>query len=303
MQKDIANSGFFIIHKPQGKTSHDIVAAIRRLTGTKKVGHTGTLDPMATGVVIVPLSSATRLIQYTHGFTKTYEATMTLGATSTTDDAEGGITPENIGSQPTQTAVEDALSTYAGKSQQIPPRYAAIKIRGKKLYEYARQRKEVARTPRPITIHAMTLLKYAYPLLTIEATVSTGTYIRALARDLGKTLGTGAYVSALHRRAIGPWTDNQAVSMEDINSNNWHQHLHPIHELVEHLAPITFTPANVVKLQQGRAVVGDQATPPNTPLALYTEANTLFGIGTYNPVSSSISPKVILTPLEVALPL
>lgn len=288
-------SGFFIINKSKGKTSHDIVAAMRRVTGIKKVGHTGTLDPMATGVVVVPLNSATRLIQYTHGFTKTYQATITLGATSTTDDAEGEITLKKIGSQPRRTAVEDALSAYVGKRHQIPPRYAAIKIGGKKLYEYARQGKEVARPPRPVTIHAITLLAYAYPLLTIEATVSTGTYIRALARDVGETLGTGAYVSVLHRRAIGPWADNQAVNLEDISPTNWHQHLHPTHEMVKHLTAITLTPANVAKLQQGRAVAGDKAMPTNIPLALYIKANTLIGIGMFDPTKNLISPKVILT--------
>lgn len=295
MQKDIANSGFFVINKPRGKTSHDVVAAIRRVTGIKKVGHTGTLDPMATGVVVIPIGSATRLIQYTHGFTKTYQATIILGATSTTDDAEGEITPEKIGSQPIQTAVEDALAAYVGEIHQIPPRYAAIKIRGKKLYEYARQGKEVARPPRSVTIHAITLLAYAYPLLTVEATVSTGTYIRALARDLGQTLGTGAYLSALHRRAIGPWTDNQAINLEDITPNDWQPYLHPIHKLVEHLTVIRITPENVAKLQQGRAVAGDKATPPNTPLALYTKENTLVGIGMLDPTHHLISPKIILT--------
>ncbi len=288
-------SGFLIINKPKGKTSHDIVNELRHITGIKKIGHTGTLDPMATGVVIVAISAATRLIQYTHGFTKTYEAAITFGATSTTDDAEGEITPANTTSKPTQASIEKALHAFVGNIQQIPPHYAAIKVGGKRMYEYARQGKEVTRAPRAVTIHALHLLAYKYPGLTLEATVSTGTYIRALARDLGEQLKGGAYLSALHRRAIGPWTDKQAVDVADITAVNWQQHLRPSEELISHLPSTQLNPENVAKLRQGRAVAGDSSLPANTPLALYSEEKTVIGIGIYIPAQNTISPHIVLT--------
>ncbi|MBI3255768.1 MAG: tRNA pseudouridine(55) synthase TruB [Candidatus Andersenbacteria bacterium] len=247
--------GFFIIDKPAGLSSHDVVGQVRAITGIKRVGHTGTLDPFATGVLLVPIGSATRLTEYTHSLPKTYEAEITLGATSDTDDLTGQITQTLSTPQGCRKGeIQATLQKFVGEIQQIPPAYAAIKVKGKKLYQYARQGKAVAIKPRTVTIHSIELLEYAYPIIKIRVTVSAGTYIRALARDIGKALKTGAYVSALRRTAIGKFTIQDSNKLSQITSENWPQLTHNPIELVGHLPQIKVDATNVAKLQQGREV-------------------------------------------------
>lgn len=294
-------TGFFIINKPTHITSHDVVAQVRRILGMKKVGHTGTLDPFATGVLLVAVGSATRLIQYTHDLQKTYQATITLGATSTTDDLTGIITPTPHGTSTGCNVglISATLQKFTGHIEQIPPAYAAIKIKGKKLYEYAREGKEVDRKPRAVTIHSLELLNYTYPEIRIQATVSTGTYIRALARDIGANLKTGAYVSQLHRSAIGDFTDKKTIKLDTLTSENWSQHLHDAKELVAHMPSIILNKKNVAKLQQGREVTIDSQLTHNSAnqnLVILDQQNKFIGIAEYTMSTNSLKAKTILPP-------
>lgn len=205
--------GFLLVDKPAGWTSHDVVAKVRRVTGAKKVGHGGTLDPLATGLLVIGLGSATKeLEQYVLG-DKTYLAEVTLGATSATDDAEGKIEPTPNVAESDQKAVVAALESFKGKINQLPPVYSAIKTGGKKAYIEARKGRTVERKPRQVTIHKIELVEYVWPRVQFRCTVSKGTYIRALARDLGEKLQTGAYLSALRRERVGK------LSVADANRN------------------------------------------------------------------------------------
>jgi tRNA pseudouridine55 synthase len=212
--------GFLLIDKPAGWTSFDVVAktrgVIRRQTGLKKpkVGHAGTLDPMATGLLILLVGSYCKQAQHWLNKPKSYEATTQLGATSTTDDLEGDITPYDS-TQPDNTTIHNICQSFVGTYQQLPPAYSAKKVDGVRAYRLARAGKQVQLEPKPVTIHSLDVINYDYPELTIVTEVSSGTYIRALARDIGETLKTGAYLTALRRTQIGRFTIDDAISIDE----------------------------------------------------------------------------------------
>jgi tRNA pseudouridine55 synthase len=287
--------GFLVIDKPAGMTSHDVVEQVRRTLDRQRVGHAGTLDPFATGILLVLIGSATRLMEYVHLLPKTYEAELTLGATSDTDDLTGTLTTTSK-YRPAQIEIDTILKSFVGNYEQMPPRYAAIKVKGKKLYEYARAGESITTKLRPVTIQAIERLKYEYPILTIKVVCSTGTYIRALGRDIGEKLTTGAHVSALQRTAIGQFELNQAWQLTDISPQSFPQALHPVAELVSHLPTVTLSDDNVVKLRQGRAVEWDKSDTltSNQPLVLLTGQHKLIGIGSYEPATRLLSPHKIL---------
>lgn len=209
-------SGILLVDKPKRWTSHDVVAKLRSITGIKKIGHGGTLDPMATGLLVIGIGDATKqLEQFVQG-DKTYLATVTLGATSTTDDDEGELTTVSLRRTPESVDAETALKKFIGTQEQLPPVYSAIKTAGKKAYQQARAGKEVERKPRLVTIHSIGLVRYEYPKLEIRTSVSKGTYIRALARDIGAALGTGGYLTALRRESVGPYSVDDAGTMSQI---------------------------------------------------------------------------------------
>lgn len=226
------NGGIVIVNKPSGMTSHDIVDAVRRITRERCVGHAGTLDPLATGVLVIGIGrEATKALGFISGKTeKKYAAVVLLGATSDTDDREGRIVERDEVEQSKKADVQKALNGFVGTFEQMPPVYSAIKVGGVKSYEAARKGKSVALEPRRITIHSIDLRKYAWPLVTFDVTCSSGTYIRALARDLGEKLGTGGLLQALERTAVGSYTLAMAHTLEELK-NGTTSHLLPIPNL------------------------------------------------------------------------
>jgi len=216
-----ALNGFLNVHKPRGMTSHDVINVVRRAArqtyGVKlKAGHAGTLDPMAIGVLIVCVGTATRLSEYVMASTKQYRAHVKLGETTDTYDAEGQIIAREDSSHLTRDDVEDVLRLFRGDILQMPPMYSAIKRDGRKLYDLARQGVTVEREPRPVTIHALTLTEWTPPELTLEVTCSAGTYIRSLAYDLGETLGVGAHLTALTRTRSGAFSIEQSIDLDTL---------------------------------------------------------------------------------------
>jgi tRNA pseudouridine55 synthase len=231
--------GLLNIDKPLGLTSHDVVNRARRWLGIKRIGHAGTLDPLATGVLILCIGSATRLSEYIMGHTKTYRAEVRLGQSTTTYDAEGEITASNE-TPITQAQVEAILPSFKGHLQQIPPMYSAIKQDGQKLYELARRGQEVERPPRPVTIYRLQLEAFAYPDVTLLVRCSAGTYIRSLAHDLGAALGVGAHLSGLRRIASGEnFTVENAVTLaaleQSAQDGTWQQHLMSVRAGLSHM--------------------------------------------------------------------
>lgn len=206
-----------LIDKPKGITSHDVVDAVRRKTGERRVGHAGTLDPNATGLLIVAVGreDTKRLGHLTTGTTKTYIATIVLGESRDTDDIEGQIVKtDNSLQAPSELLIKEAIKTFEGEQSQIPPIYSAIKMKGKKAYELARAGQTPQMEARIITVHTARLIEYSFPRVIVEFEVSSGTYIRSLARDLGEKLNTVAYLADLRRTRIGDYSVDNAVTLE-----------------------------------------------------------------------------------------
>jgi tRNA pseudouridine55 synthase len=221
--------GILLVDKPEGWTSHDVVAKLRGIlkagTGQKvKVGHTGTLDPMATGLLILVLGGYTKRAEEFSKLDKLYEAEITLGAASTTGDREGKITAGSD-KQPQKSAVEAVLGQFKGEILQKPHKYSAVKIDGQRAYKAARAGKTVEIEPRKVKIYEITDVKYDYPRLTFTTKVSSGTYIRSLAEDIGQKLGTGAYLSALKRTAIDGFRLENGVGPAGLDSAGISSHL------------------------------------------------------------------------------
>ena len=214
--------GILIVDKPPGPTSHDVVALVRRLASTRRVGHGGTLDPFAGGVLPIFLGRATRVVEYHLADRKAYRATVCFGATSTTDDLEGELTP-SVDPAVTREAVEAAMPSLTGRITQTPPAYSALKVGGRRAYALARAGQKVELKPREVEIDRLELVSWDEsdpdrPIAVVDVECSAGTYVRALARDLGAAVGGGAYLGALSRIASGPFRLEDAVPLEDVRA-------------------------------------------------------------------------------------
>jgi tRNA pseudouridine55 synthase len=218
------NSGFLLVNKPSGPTSHDIVNQLRKITGIKRIGHAGTLDPFASGVLLMAVGrEATRKISQFVKLDKEYIATLFLGAETDSYDRLGKISDSKYqGAEIKSESIQKILLEFLGEQKQIPPMFSAKKIKGKKLYELARQGRIVVRDPVAINIYEIGIMEYAWPLLKIRTRVSSGTYIRSLASDIGRALGTGAYLAELERTKIGNYDLIQAVTVRQLIISDWH---------------------------------------------------------------------------------
>lgn len=222
---DSAPHGLLILDKPRGMTSHTAVQKVRNLFSTRKVGHAGTLDPEATGVLVLALGKATRLLEYYSDQDKSYLADLELGKVSTTGDMEGEITPSYTGKWPTPDTIELALEAFRGTTTQIPPLYSAIKVDGERLYKKARRGETVEIPERTISVSRLKMTLYEPPHLQLDIQCSKGTYVRTLAEDIGLDLKTGAYLTALRRTASGMFTLQQAQTIESLQEKNLSQRL------------------------------------------------------------------------------
>jgi len=214
---------FLLIDKPKGMTSHDVVDRVRKISGKRKVGHAGTLDPNATGLLIVGVGreATKKLGEIAQNTKKTYEAEIFLGEERDTDDVEGVAVSKAKGLLPPgKNEIEKILASFVGKQMQLPPAYSALKIKGEKAYERARRGEELKLKPRQVTIYSIKLVSYRFPILEIETTVSSGTYIRALARDIGRKLSCGAYLKNLRRTRIGKFDVKKAVALERLTKES-----------------------------------------------------------------------------------
>ncbi|HEY7025337.1 MAG TPA: tRNA pseudouridine(55) synthase TruB [Candidatus Limnocylindrales bacterium] len=251
--------GVLVVAKEPGPTSHDIVALVRRLTGVKRVGHGGTLDPFAAGVLPVFVGRATRLVEYHMADGKEYRAVICFGARSTTDDLEGELTPTDS-RPPTRDDVTTSLELFTGEIEQIPPDYSAVRVAGRKAYELARHGEKPELQARKVTISRLDMIDWddsdpARPVARVEMACSAGTYVRAVARDLGDKLGCGAYLGALTRTASGPFRIEQAHPLEDVRAalttGRAHELLLPMDAGLE-FPELTLNPAELSHLARGQ---------------------------------------------------
>jgi tRNA pseudouridine55 synthase len=229
MNFPVRPSGLLLLDKPEGWTSHDVVAYTRGVTRVRQIGHTGTLDPFATGLLILLIGDATKKAVEFHKFSKMYEATIKLGLTTNTYDRTGVITSEAKDLQLIhRPVVEEKLMDFVGEIKQMPPAFSAKKIQGRKAYEMARAGQVVNLEPSTVTVEEIAIHNYEFPLLHAGITCSTGTYIRSLAHDLGQALGCGATLQELRRVAIGPYRVQDAIEPKQLRRNTWHERLKPV---------------------------------------------------------------------------
>ena len=278
--------GLLLVDKPKGITSHDAVAIVRRAQGTKKVGHAGTLDPMATGLLVMGVGRATRLLRFLGDLPKVYEGTMRLGMETTTLDADGEVTREAEVTA-TEAEIRAATAALVGDSMQTPPAYSAVKVGGTKLYEAARKGEALEAAPRPIHVAAFELLGFDGRDAGFRVVCGGGTYVRVLAADVGAALGCGAHLTVLRRIAIGPFDVAEAAPPDAAVGPL------PIERALDHLPRVDLEPEEAVAAGHGR-ILGP--TGLEGPYGVYAPDGRLIGV--WQDEGTKGRPQVVLPPLD-----
>ena len=288
--------GFLLIDKAGGWTSHDVVAKVRSVTGVRKAGHAGTLDPMATGLLVLGIGRATRLLRFVQDAPKTYLATARFGVATESLDADGAV----LSREPmpiAATDVEDALTRFRGDIFQVPPMVSALKVEGRRLYELAREGKTVAREARAVTIHQLDLVDFApsdYPEVTFLVTCSKGTYVRTLADDIARALGGRAHLASLRRTSIGSLEVEAGHSIEEIRSEGWSDLVLPPAAGLADLPAIELEDDLARAVSHGVPIAGYQLGEPNPgPLRMLAKDGRLLAV--YRFEGSRASAEVVLS--------
>ncbi|MBN1121353.1 MAG: tRNA pseudouridine(55) synthase TruB [Anaerolineae bacterium] len=293
--------GLLNVDKPSGPTSHDIVLAVRRGTGEKRIGHAGTLDPLARGVLVLALGQATRLVEYLVASQKSYLAEITLGIETATYDAEGDVVaqyplPDDLSIE----AFRPILQRFTGQIEQVPPVYSAIKIQGKAAYARVRKGERVDLPPRSVEIKRLDLIEFDPPILRISVDCSPGTYIRSLASDIGKALGCGAMLSGLVRTASGGFSQEDAVSWEELQQSfedrTWMKHLLPADAALDGFPRLDLT-ADQVKVVMNGGPVGDDRVSTGIARA-YSSEGRFIAVMVGDPDRQIWKPKKVFTQVE-----
>ena len=255
-------SGVLVVDKPVGMTSHDVVQSVRRGTGIRRAGHTGTLDPRASGVLVVLIGPAVRLSEYVSASDKRYQATIRIGSTTDTYDAEGRITSQNQFEDISEEQFDEILQQFVGEIKQVPPPYSAVKVKGRKAYEMARKGEEVELQPRTINVYSLEVLEWALPEAVIDVYCSSGTYVRSLTNDLGNALGTGAFLVGLRRTKSGRFTLRDAVPLrrlqESFDAGDWYKFLIPAAEALADWPLIELDADQVEKVRHGHRIPAEE---------------------------------------------
>jgi tRNA pseudouridine55 synthase len=246
--------GLLNLDKPAGISSRDAVNRVQRPVKPLKVGHAGTLDPLATGVLVVGIGQATRLVEYVQRMPKTYRATFLLGRTSDTEDIEGQITELPAAPVPSEGELRAAVPQFLGTIQQTPPAFSAVKVGGKRAYALARRGQPPELAARPVEIHGIDVLEYAYPQLVLRIRCGSGTYVRSLGRDLARAVGTDAVMSALQREAIGPFRIEDAIDPEWLSLEVIRSRLLPAVKALGDMPRVSITAEERLRLLQGQSI-------------------------------------------------
>jgi tRNA pseudouridine55 synthase len=268
-------NGIFNIYKPEGPTSFNIVSSVRKLTGEKRVGHAGTLDPAASGVLPVCIGRATRVIEYLMDGVKRYRAEIEFGKTTDTYDSEGAVTSESDPSGIDPDRIKTALSSFRGEIQQVPPLYSALKHRGTPYYKLAREGIEIEIDSRPVTVHDVYIIDWQPPVVTLDISCGKGTYIRSIANDLGQMMGCGAYMKSLIRTRYGIFNIDNAVSLEELEQSFAHDYrniyIFPPDSVLMNMKAIIIDDENRQKICNGRTLDRKSVSPDMTPAIEDTE--------------------------------
>lgn len=293
--------GIFNINKPAGRTSFSLVRLIRRLTGEKRVGHAGTLDPLATGVLPVCVGQATRLVEYMVDTTKTYLAAIELGITTDTYDAEGEITGQGDASAVTVEQVKNALDMFYGDITQVPPAYSAVKYNGKSGYKLARAGIKVTPRKRSARIYRINMVDWQSPVITVEIDCGKGTYIRSLAHDLGQVLGCGAYLKDLSRLRSGIFDIKDSVTIDELEEafriGYWEQFMYPMDSVLTGISAVILSAENERSISKGNAVVLADCSPGNLCRA-YNQSGKFLAILNYDNRRELWQPQKVFNVLD-----
>ena len=306
-------TGALVIDKPEGLTSHDVVSRVRRAAGTRRVGHAGTLDPFATGVLVCCIGRATRLVQFLVGLDKEYIATVRLGYATDTQDGTGKqITPLRTSKEVSLDELRRVLSEFTGPQLQTPPMFSAKKIGGERLYQAARAGREIEREPVRITVHSIAVIEGEQPVfmvnedgtsdLSIETRCSSGTYVRTLAHDIGERLGVGAHLINLRRTRVGHFDLDAALTLDRVERSgrdDLRKSLVGTSEMLKHLPAILLNEERLVLVTNGRGFVLDRdevesASRPGVSLRLCDQANELVAVGEYDAAANVVRPRVVM---------
>ena len=297
----IAISGVLNLDKPTGLTSRDVVDKVSRPLRRVKVGHAGTLDPLASGVLVVCVGAATRLIEYVQRLPKTYRAVVRLGARSDTLDADGQVTAIADPPIPDEAAVRAALAAQAGTILQLPPQYSALKVAGRRAYDLARAGGTVELAPRPVAVYRVELTAYAWPRLEFEVDCGAGTYIRSIARDVGEALGSGGYIEVLVRTRIGPFTLSDAHDPRTLTAESIPGLLLPPADAVAALPRLSISREQAALVARGQpldaaGLVVDDLPPGPGPIevALIAPDGSVAAIAEADPRAGLIRPRRVL---------
>lgn len=293
--------GFLNLNKPAGYTSHDCVARVRRLLRLKRVGHAGTLDPAATGVLPIALGRATRLLQFLPS-QKAYQARIRFGVTTATDDLEGETLTVQSVPELKLEEIQSLLPQFIGKIAQIPPRYSAIQVQGKRLYELARKGEVVEVPTRTVEVFKIEILNWysgEFPELEVAIACGSGTYIRSIARDLGTIVNTGATLASLLRTESSGFQIKNSLDLETLETQIHEQTFSPVSPTtaLQHLKTITLVPEHAKRWCQGQAVLIESDRAASDPLCVYNQNGELLGIGTQHQTETTIllKPQVVLS--------
>ena len=270
--------GLLNLNKPSGVTSRQVVNRVQKLVRPAKVGHAGTLDPLATGVLVVPVGAATRLVEYVHQMPKHYRATFLLGRESPTEDVDGEVTRLDHPPVPSADSLAAAARDLTGQIMQRPPAYSAIKVKGRRAYKLARGGERVELKPRPVTIFRLEIEAYDYPQLNLSIECSSGTYVRSLGRDLAQSLGTAAVMSGLVRTAVGCFTLEKSVDPNGLSDDNWSRHLMPSLTAVESLPRVKLRDEEIKLIRTGLAIGCESGSGTLTDCAAIDESGRLIAI-------------------------
>ncbi len=294
-------SGVLVVDKPAGMTSHQVVQEIRRGTGIRRAGHTGTLDPRASGVLVILLGPAVRLSEWVASSDKRYLATIRLGEVRDTYDAEGRVLETHPWEHITEERLREILKSFEGEIEQVPPAYSAVRVQGKRAYDLAREGKPVDLKPRKIKVYKLDLLEWEPPDLVVDVHCSSGTYVRSLAHDLGQKLGTGAYLLGLRRTQSGRFTLRDAVPLSRLQQafleGDWYRFVLPAADALPPDWPtVTLDSDQVEKVRHGHRVPAPEPYEPGQLVRALSEQGDLVAVMQYVPETGELQPKKVFLP-------
>ncbi len=294
--------GLLNVNKPEGVTSRDVVNVVQKLFKKVKVGHAGTLDPLASGVLLIAIGPATRLVSRLQAGAKEYRARFCLGATSDTDDVTGNVQPVVDACPVTRHELESRLPEFIGEISQVPPLFSAVHVEGKRAYDLARSGKVMTLTPRTVVVRRIEILSFEYPTVELSIECGSGTYIRSIGRDLGERLGCGAIMTALVRTRIGPFELEEAVELNQITAASLPTHLIPPHSALGEMPRYACSPTEAETLLKGQPIdisesslrqplLKTSAAP--VEVALVSSTDELYGIAEFDPSLGRLKPQMM----------